>query len=429
VGITLNLFGIVILSALIIDYALGILADTLNLRQLSGQAPPSLKGIYDEEEYRRSQEYTRASTRFGFVTASVNLVVVLAFWFAGGFNALDVIIRGWGFSELVNGLAYIGLLLLAYSVVSLPFAIYHTFVIEQRFGFNRTTPALFVTDRLKGLGLALILGIPLLSGVILLFQGAGHLAWIYAWAAVVAVSLVIQYVAPTWILPLFNKFSPMPDGELRKAIMEYARAQNFPIANLYVVDSSKRSTRANAYFTGLGKNKRIALFDTLVQQHSIAELVGILAHEIGHYKKKHILKGLIISVVHMGIVFFSLSLVLQSPGIYEAFRMGKQSVYAGLLFFGLLYTPLELVLSIAMNIMSRANEREADAYAAATADGESLVSALKKLSKNNLSNLNPHPFYVFLNYSHPPLLERTLAIERRSSATGGRDQRTTVHGR
>ncbi len=406
----LNAFGLVILAALIVDYLLGLLADYLNLTALALEVPRALDGIYKPEEYRRSQQYTRSATRFGIVTGTFSLALVIAFWFAGGFAFVDRVVRDWNLQVILAGIAYIGILLGAYAILTFPFAIYHTFVIEQRFGFNRTTPRLFVADRLKGLGLAIVLGGPILAAVLLLFEYGGPLAWLYVWSAVTALSLIVQYLAPTLILPLFNKFTPMPDGDLKTAIMEYAGANDFPVSKLFIVDSSRRSTRANAYFTGIGRHKRIALFDTLVQQHTTGELVGVLAHEIGHYKKKHVLIGTAISISHTGVLLFLLSVFLKSPGLYAAFGVEK-SVYAGLLFFGLLYTPAEMVLSIAMNALSRHHEKQADRFAAlTTGDPASLADALKKLAANNLSNLTPHPLHVFLSYSHPPLLERVQSI-------------------
>ena len=406
----LNAFSLIIVVAMAVDYLLDLAANLLNLRALALDIPRALDGIYKREDYRRSQEYTRAATGFGFVSSTFSLVVVLAFWFSGGFKFLDGVVRNWGLPLIPTGMIYVAILLGAYGLLTLPFGIYHTFVVEQRFGFNRTTPRLFVADRLKGLGLALILGAPLLAGVLFLFEYGGAFAWLYAWAAVTAFLLIVQYVAPMWILPLFNKFTPMPDGELKTAILEYARANNFPVSKLFVVDSSRRSTRANAYFTGIGRSKRIALFDTLVQQHTTRELVGVLAHEIGHYKKKHVIQGTVISIVHTGFLFFLLSVFLTSPGLYAAFGV-QASVYTGLLFFSLLYTPVEMLLSIVMNMVSRHNEKQADRFAAlTTSDPSTLANALKRLSANNLTNLTPHPFYVFLNYSHPPLLERVQSI-------------------
>jgi STE24 endopeptidase len=347
------------------------------------------------------------------VDSSFTLLILLAFWFSGGFNWFDQVVTGWNFVPVVTGLRYIGILLFAYSLIKLPFDIYSTFVIEERFGFNKTTRRTFLLDMLKGFILALLLGGLLLAGILALFQYVGIYAWVYCWAAVVIFSLAMQYVAPTWIMPLFNKYTPMAEGELKEAILKYTGSVNFPIKNIFVMDGSKRSSKSNAFFTGFGRNKRIALFDTLIAQHSVPEMVAVLAHEVGHYKKKHILQGMIISIVHTGVLFFLLSLFLTSPGLYQAFGIGYQPIYAGLLFFGLLYTPIELVLSVVMQMLSRKNEYEADRFAAETIDEpNNLIVALKKLSATNLSNLTPHPFYVFLNYSHPPLLQRIQAIQK-----------------
>ena len=308
---------------------------------------------------------------------------------------------------------YIGILLAAYGLLTLPFSIYATFVTEARFGFNRTAPLTFFLDRVKGVALALLLGAPLLAGILGIFEYLGPYAWLYCWAAVTIFSLVVQFIAPTWIMPLFNRFTPMESGELKEAILGYAGSVNFPVKNVSVIDGSRRSSKSNAFFTGFGRNKRIALFDTLIEKHTLPELVAVLAHEIGHYKKKHIQQGIIISILHTGLIFFLLSVFLSSPGLYQAFSMEEPSIYAGLLFFGLLYTPLELLLSIVMQVISRRNEYQADRFAAETiGEPESLVSALKKLSADHLSNLTPHPFYVFLNYSHPPLLQRVQAVEQ-----------------
>jgi len=407
----MNPFFFIILFALLIEYAIGVIAGLFNLKSLRSEPPPALEGVYKLEDYRRSQEYSRTNTRFDFITSTFNLVVLLSFWFAGGFNYLDQIVRSWGFVPILNGLLYIGILLIGYSLLTLPFSIYHTFVIEERFDFNKTTPRTFLVDRIKGLGLGALVGAALLSGILALFEYAGYCAWIYCWIAVTLFSLILQYVAPTWIMPLFNKFTPLGPGELREAILNYAHSVDFPIKNVFVMDGSRRSSKSNAFFTGFGRNKRIALFDTLIEKHTVPELIAVLAHEIGHYKKKHILQGLIINILHAGVLFFVLSIFLGSPGLYEAFYMEQQSIYSGILFFGLLYTPLEMVLSVIMNAISRRNEYEADRFAAETIQHpQHLIEALKKLHAGNLSNLVPHPFYVFLNYSHPPLLERIHAI-------------------
>ena len=407
----MNPFFFVILIALLIEHAIGVIANLFNLKSLSTKPPPALEGVYQSEEYRKSQEYLRANARFDFVTSTFDLVVLLSFWFTGGFNYLDQAVRSWGFVPILHGLLYIGILVLGYSLTKLPFSIYRTFVIEERFGFNRTNPRTFALDRIKGLVLAASIGAPLLSGILALFEYAGYHAWIYCWIAVTLFSLILQYVAPTWIMPLFNKFTPLEPGELREAILNYARSVGFPVKNVFVMDGSKRSSKSNAFFTGFGRNKRIALFDTLIKKHTVPELIAVLAHEIGHHKKKHILQGTIISILHTGVLFFVLSILLGSPGLYDAFYMEQQSIYSGILFFGLLYTPLEMVLSIMMHALSRRNEYEADRFAAETTQHpQHLVEALKKLHAGNLSNLMPHPFYVSLNYSHPPLLQRIRAI-------------------
>ncbi|MBI2957234.1 MAG: M48 family metallopeptidase [Chloroflexi bacterium] len=416
----MNLFFAVILGAVLTDWALGVVADMLNLRSLKNEPPRALQGLYDTTGYRNSQEYLRQTTYFGFVSGTFQLLLTLAFWFLGGFNVLDQLIRSWGLHTIVTGLLYIGLLGAGYMVVMLPFSAYAVFSIEQRFGFNRMTPAVFVADRLKGLGLSVLIGAPLLAGVQAVFLYGGTLAWLYCWAGVAAVSLFIQFIAPTWIMPMFNKFEPLGTGDLREAIMGYADKVGYRVEDVFIMDGSKRSTKSNAFFTGFGRSRRIVLFDTLVAAHTVPELVAVLAHEIGHYKKKHVLQGAVLGVLHTGILFFLLAFFMKSPGLYEAFGLQQQSVYAGLLFFGLLYTPVELLLSMGLQALSRRNEYEADRFATMTVeDPKNLEEALKKLSVKNLSNLSPHPFYVLLNYSHPPLLQRIEAIQRASGRTGG----------
>jgi len=303
-------------------------------------------------------------------------------------------------------------LMFAKSFISLPFSIYHTFVIEEKFGFNKTSVKTFILDMVKGLGLGILLGGPLLAGLLAFFQYSGTYAWLYAWGATTAFTLVVQFIAPTWIMPLFNKFTPLEDGELRQTIMNYAKEVKFSLENLFVMDGSKRSSKSNAFFTGFGKHKRIALFDTLIEKHTVKELLLVLAHEIGHYKKKHIIKSMIISILHMGIMFYLISIFLNHKGLFDAFYMQEMSIYAGLIFFGMLYSPVEMILSVFMQIFSRKNEYEADKFAAdTTMDSQSMIDALKKLSADNLSNLTPHPFYVFLNYSHPPVLQRINALK------------------
>lgn len=407
----MNIYLIIILAAIAVDFILDLISNGLNVSSLSKQLPEEFSGVYDEETYSKSQEYTKTGTKFGFITGGFDLILLLAFWFSGGFNILDQWVRSFGLNELVTGLCFIVILMIAKSIISLPFSIYSTFVIEERFGFNKTTPKTFIVDLLKGLALGALIGIPFLAGILAFFMYTGEWAWLYAWIAVTLFTLAMQYIAPTWIMPLFNKFTPLEEGELRTAIEDYTKKVDFPLQGLFVIDGSKRSNKSNAFFTGFGKNKRVALYDTLIENHTIPELVAVLAHEIGHYKKKHIIKGMVTSIVQSGVLFFLLSIFLTAEGLFDAFYMEEMSVYTGLIFFGMLYAPIEMILSIFMQMSSRKHEFEADEYAAVTTGKpEDMISTLKKLSKDNLSNLTPHPFYVFLNYSHPPVLERINAI-------------------
>ncbi|MTI86875.1 MAG: M48 family metallopeptidase [Balneolaceae bacterium] len=409
----MNIFAVIILATILVEFILDLVSNYLNLKSLKKELPGEFEEVYDEETYAKSQEYTKVQTKFGFITGIFDLGVLMVFWFSGGFNWLDQIVRNWELGEIWTGLVYIGILIVAKMMISLPFKIYSTFVIEERFGFNKTTPKTFVLDLIKGMTLGLVLGGLLLAGILAFFMYAGEWAWLYAWGAATVFTLVIQFIAPRWIMPLFNKFEPLEEGDLRESIEKYTQKVNFEIQDLFVMDGSRRSSKSNAFFTGFGKNKRIALFDTLIEKHSVDELVAVLAHEIGHYKRKHIIKNMVISVLHTGILFFLLSIFLQSQGLYEAFYMEEMSIYAGLIFFGMLYAPIEMILSMFMQMISRKHEFEADAFAAeTTGNPEDMVATLKKLSKDNLSNLTPHPFYVFLNYSHPPVLERIEAIRK-----------------
>lgn len=407
----MNIYAIIIVAALAVDYVLNLAADILNLKAMKKEIPDDFESVYDEEDYRKSQEYTRERTKFGLFTTTFDMVLLFAFWFSGGFNWLDLIIRSLGYGDLVNGLLFIGIISVAKAIISLPFSLYSTFVIEEKYGFNNTSVATFFADLLKGLGLGVVIGLPVLAFVLWVFQTLGTWAWLYGWIAVTLFSLIMQYVAPMWIMPLFNKFEPLEDEELREMIMNYANRVNFSLTNIFVMDGSKRSSKSNAFFTGFGKHKRVALFDTLIEKHTKKELLLVLAHEIGHYKHKHIVKNMVISTVHTGVLFFLLGIFLNAPALFDAFYMQEMSVYAGLLFFGLLYTPVEMLLGLGMHWLSRKHEFEADAFAAKTTnDAEAMIQALKKLSKDNLSNLTPHPFYVFLHYSHPPVRERIQAL-------------------
>jgi len=402
---------IIILTALIVDFVVNLVTDSLNLKALDDTLPAEFEGVYDADTYKRSQEYTRVNTKFGFIASSFGLAVILIFWFAGGFNWLDQTVRGWVSHPIWTGLLYIGILVFLKMLLSLPFGIYRIFVIEERFGFNKTTPATFIKDFVKGTLLGIIIGAPLVAGVLFFFDHFETFAWLYCWIAVTIFILALQYIAPTWTMPLFNKFTPLDAGELKDAITDYAKSVKFALKGIFVMDGSRRSTKSNAFFTGFGKNKRIALFDTLIAKHTVGELVAVLAHEIGHYKKKHIIKGIVISILHAGVMFFLLSIFIKNKGLFDAFFMDQQPIYAGFIFFGMLFSPIEMILSIFMNIFSRKNEYQADRFAVeTTSKSDDMVAALKKLSHDNLSNLTPHPLYVFLNYSHPPVLKRIEAI-------------------
>lgn len=418
----MNALGWTILGAILLQQGLALVADLLNLRALSSRPPAGFEHVYDPERYARSQEYTRAKTRFSFWPQAVDLVLLLGFWFAGGFAWLDRATRALGYGELVTGLLFIGALFLGKSLLELPFRHWSTFVLEERFGFNKTTRATFWADAAKGLLLALVLGGPLLAAILYFFERLGDSAWLVCWAVTALFTLLVQWVAPTWIFPLFNKFKPLEEGELRAAVLDYARRVGFPLEGLFVIDGSRRSTKANAFFTGFGKRKRIALFDTLIEKHTTEELVAVVAHEIGHYKRRHILQGLVLGLVQAGLVFFVLSRVLSEPALFAAFGVTTPSVHAGLVFFALLWSPLELVLGLAQQALSRRNEFEADAFARETTGrAEPLVRALERLSADSLSNLTPHPVYVALHHSHPPLPARVAALR----AAGARSSAST----
>jgi STE24 endopeptidase len=391
-------------------FLLDLVANLLNLRALKPELPDAFRDVYDAEKYAKSQRYTRETTRFGFLESAFSLGVFLVFWWLGGFGWLDELTRGFGFDPVVTGLVTIGILAVASGLLSLPFELYDTFVIEEKYGFNKSTLGTFIMDQIKSLGLAVVLGVPLIALVLYLF-GTFENAWLYAWLAVSGISLVLAYVAPKFILPLFNKFSPLEDESLQRDIHAMAAKCDFPLTEVSVMDGSKRSSKSNAFFTGFGKNKKIALFDTLIEKHSNDELVAVLAHEIGHFKKKHIVQGMVIGIVHTGVLFYLLSLFLQNEALFTAFGVDVPSVYFGFIFFGLLFKPINKLLSIGMAVLSRKNEFEADAFASeVTGQPQALVTALKKLSADNLSNLTPHPFYVFMVYSHPPMLDRIRAL-------------------
>ena len=402
----------IILVTLVVDFTMNYAADRLNISHLSTHLPEKFSDVYDKDRYKQSQQYLKATTRFGTFTSIIDLAVLLIFWFSGGFGVLDSFVRTTGWSSIGCGLLFIGILAGGKFIISLPFSIYSTFVIEEKFGFNKTTPKLFALDLIKSILLSIALGIALLSAIFWFLESAGPLAWLICWGVTTVFILAVQYIVPTWIMPLFNKFTPLEDAELKDKLFTYAQTIDFPLTRIFVMDGSKRSTKSNAFFTGFGKNKRIVLFDTLIKAHTPDELLAVLAHEMGHFKKKHIQRRLIFGILQMGVIFYLLSLFITHESLFSAFYVDAPSIYAGLVFFSILFSPVDLVISIVMQHFSRKDEYEADRFAALTTQKSgALITALKKLSADNLANLTPHPFYVFLNYSHPPLAQRIAAME------------------
>jgi len=410
-----NAIGIAVLVALLLLWNLDFAATLLNLGALRPELPEEFRDVYDADRYARSQEYTRAASRFDILESVVSLTVLLAFWFLGGFGWLDQLARSWFEHEIAAGLAFLAAIFLGQWIIQLPLSIYSTFVIEERFGFNRTTPATFAADQLKSLLLAAILGLPLAAGLLWIFHSVPH-AWLWAWLLFTVVQLVLVWLAPSLILPLFNKFEPMPEGPLREEIEAMARKCEFPLAEISVMDGSRRSTKANAYFTGFGKTKRIALYDTLVEEQQQDELVAVLAHEIGHFKCRHIVQRILASVVQGAVLFFLLGLVIDPASpfareLFDAFGVATISPHVGLVLFAILFTPVSRLLGIALNAWSRRHEFEADAFAARMMESpDPLVRALKKLAAKNLANLTPHRLRVVLDHSHPPMLQRLRAL-------------------
>ena len=409
----MNTWLLCILLIIFVQYVLEVSVGLLNLKALSPQLPKEFAEETTQDEYIKSQEYTRITTFVSLVENTWVTSLTLIFLLSGGFNRVDIWARHFGFGTIPTGLIYIGVLLFLLLLIALPFSLYSTFVVENRFGFNKTTIKTFLLDQLKGLLLAIIIGAPILAMVLWFFEGMGSLAWFYCWTGVVIVTIILQYLAPVLIMPLFNTFTPLPDGPLKEAIISYAERQDFKMQGIFTMDGSKRSTKLNAFFTGFGRFRKIVFYDTLMEKLSEEEIVAVLAHEMGHFKLHHIAKMIVASILHTGILFYVLSFTLNNEGIFEAFGMINMSLYASLIFFGFLFSPINLLVSIFFNIFSRRNEFSADQFAVkSTQSPENLILGLKKLSRVNLSNLTPHPFYVFLHYSHPPILERISALKQ-----------------
>lgn len=410
-----NFMTVIIVVALFLLWKLEFAATLLNLRAYPDKVPDELAGVTSAENLERGREYLGVNARFGTAQSVVSLMVLLTFWFAGGFSWLDSLSRALVSGEVAPGLVFLSAIFIGQSLISLPFSIYDTFVIENRFGFNRATPATFVMDRIKGLVLAALIGLPLAAAVLWIFGNVGH-AWLWAWAVVTAFQLLLTWLAPSLIMPLFNKFTPMPDGELKQEIEDLGTRCGFPLDGVFIMDGSKRSTKANAFFTGLGKRKKIALFDTLVEKSSTAELIGVLAHEIGHFRRGHVKQRLAAGILQTAAVFFLLGLATDPDGrfarlLFDAFGVERISPHVGLVLFFILLEPANQALGVLFNAWSRRHEFEADAYAAqVTGDGAPLAAALRKMTSDHLAHPSPAPLRVWLDYSHPPLVERLRAL-------------------
>lgn len=417
-----NLMAVVIVVCLFGLWKLELIATLLNLKAFPASVPAAMEGWLTPEKLDQGRDYLRVNARFGIVQGAFSLTVLLVFWTLGGFGWLDGLSRSLAPNELLAGLVFIAALVVGQGLLDLPFAYYDTFVIEESFGFNRATLGTFIMDRVKGLVLGALLGLPLLAAVLWIFNQVEH-AWLWAWVVVTGFQLVLTYLAPTLIMPLFNKFTPMPDGPLKQAIEDLGERCGFPLTGVFVMDGSKRSTKANAFFTGLGKRKKIALFDTLIEKSTTAELLGVLAHEIGHFRCGHIRQRLAMGILQTAAIFYLLGLAIDPQGgfarqLFDAFGVHTISPQVGLVLFSLLLQPVSKGLGVLANAWSRKHEFEADAYAAnATGSGAPLAEALRKLSTDHLSHPAPAKLRVWLDYSHPPLLQRLEALGRAGSGS------------
>lgn len=402
---------LIILGIIILDFVIASILDFLNASKFKDPIPSVLEDVLDQSEYQRSQEYKTANFNFGLLSSTLSLVLLLGFILLGGFTYVDNVARSLFDHPIPIGLTFFGILILASDILGLPFSYYHTFTIEERFGFNKSTRKIFFLDKLKSWGMMLILGGGILSLIIWFYELTGANFWWYAWIIISLFSIFINMFYSRLIVPLFNKQYPLEKGSLRSKIETYAEQEGFNLENIFVIDGSKRSTKANAYFSGFGKEKRVTLYDTLIGDLEEEEIVGVLAHEIGHYKRNHIIINLSLSIVITGLTLWLLSLFIDNPLLSQALGVTQPSFHMGLVAFGLLYSPISQITSLAMNYLSRKFEYQADNFARETYRGDPLISGLKKLSKNNLSNLSPHPAYVFVHYSHPPLAKRIHNLE------------------
>ncbi len=404
----------IIVAVILIDFIIDKILDALNAKHFNDPIPSELIDVYDEKEYVRSQNYKKERYKFGLITSTFSLLLMLAFLFFDGFAWVDSMARSISDNAILIGLIFFGIIFFVSDLLTLPFSWYSTFVIEEKYGFNKTTPKTFILDKLKSWGLMIIIGGGILALLIWFYQMAGDNFWWYAWVLITAFTVFVNMFYAKLIVPLFNKQSPLPEGSLRNEIENYAKKVGFKLDNIFVIDGSKRSTKANAYFSGFGKEKRITLYDTLVEDLEEREIVSVLAHEVGHYKKKHVIFNLIAAVITTGFTLWLLSLFIGNPVLSQALGVSQPSFHIGLIAFGILYSPISEITGLIMNYLSRKFEYQADNYAKYTYGEEGLISGLKKLSRTSLSNLTPHPAYVFMHYSHPTLLQRYRNLRKGS---------------
>lgn len=402
----------IIVVFLCLDFVLERVLESLNSKHMSPVLPDSLKGIYDEKEYSRFQSYKRENGRLDSWSSGVGFVVMIVFLVAGGFGWYNSWVVSLTDSVVWQTILFVVGLSVVSSVLDIPFDYYATFRIEEKYGFNKTTRRVYWLDTVKELVLSLVLGGVLLALVVWFYTWAGTYFWLYAWGAVTLFSVFMAMFYSQLIVPLFNKQTPLQEGALRDKIQAFAGKVGFKLDNIYVIDGSKRSTKANAYFTGLGPKKRVVLYDTLIDELTEEEIVAVLAHEVGHYKKRHTLRSMVVSVIQMGVLFWLFSLCVNNAALSEALGGDRAYFQLGLIAFAILYSPVNLILGVGMNVWSRSNGYEADAFAARYYKGDYLVSGLKKISVKSLSNLTPHPLYEYIYYSHPSLLKRIDAIKR-----------------
>lgn len=401
----------ILIAIVLFDFLLERVLIYFNDKASKMPIPAELEGVYEKEQYEKSQRYQRANGQFGAISASFTLVLTLSALYFGWFGLLDGFIRSFSPFDLLSTLIFFGFLFIISDIISIPFSLYGTFVIEEKFGFNKMTMKTFIVDKIKGYILTILIGGLLLVVLLYLIASMGQSFWLYFWGVITLFILFLNVFYTSWVLPLFNKLAPIEDGELKQSIQEFSQRVKFPLQNIFVMDGSKRSSKGNAFFSGLGKNKKVVLFDTLIENHTVDELTAVFAHEVGHFKKKHIILSTIMSILQIGLMLYLLSLMLFTSEISYALGGEVSTIHLNILAFGILYSPLSRLIGILMNLLSRKNEFEADAYAVNNYKSEPLISGLKKMSSNHLSNLTPHPAYVFVHYSHPPLLERVKAMK------------------